>query len=146
VSSKYERELKKILEQHDFFVIRSAGSKSIDLISAIPKNRKGNIVFIEEKSTHDRRFYTSNNQETKDQYDMNSFLAEEYNLDIVYAIRYVSNQKSKLWKIYEPDYESSKYPVFRDNEGIALEDWINKKLGKQEPEHACSGIGKDKGN
>ena len=124
MSSKYERELKKILEQHDFFVIRSAGSKSIDLISAVPKSNRGKIVFIEEKSTHDKRFYTSNNQETKDQYDMNSSLVKKYHLDIVYAIRYVSNQKNKLWKIYKPDYSKSKYPVFRDNEGIALDEWI----------------------
>jgi len=107
-------------------VIRSAGSKSIDLISAIPGRYPGHIIFIEEKSTHKDRFYVSNKQETKDQYDTNRSLFIMYGLHIVYAVRYISSEKNKLWKIYEPDYEKDGYPVLKKDEGTLLEDWILK--------------------
>jgi Holliday junction resolvase len=122
MASKYERELKKILEKEDCFVIRSAGSKSIDLIavSAGPV-----FVFIEEKSTHADRFYVSNTKKSIEQYETNRQLSNKYGITVVYAVRYIDSSKEKLWKIYEPDYEEDKYPVMKKDEGILLQDWLD---------------------
>jgi len=130
MSTKYERELRKILEKYNFFVIRSAGSKSIDLISVLPLNKNAmpdrlGVFFIEEKSTHKEKFYVTKREETKDQYDMNKRLNKQYGIFVYYAIRYISNKKEKIWEVYEPDYNSDDYPVFRKGEGTSLMDWID---------------------
>jgi len=122
MSTKYERELKKILEKNDFFVIRSAGSKSIDLLAV----KKGpEVFFIEEKSTHGDKYRVSKNKESKDQYDLNRKLAKKYGIFVIYAVRYISRRAGKEWEIYSPIYEMDDYPIFRREEGTPLMDWLN---------------------
>jgi len=113
--------LKKILEANDCFVLRSAGSKSIDLVSVFIGPE---VVFVEEKSTHSDKLYITNSG-NKEQFDMNRQLSEKYDLTIVYAVRFIDNSKKKLWKVYEPDYKEDGYPVFRNDEGVPLDEWID---------------------
>ncbi|ENN96109.1 resolvase, Holliday junction-type [Methanocaldococcus villosus KIN24-T80] len=51
--SSFERKLKELLEKEGFAVIRSAGSKGIDLIAG----KNGKILIFECKSSNKNRFY-----------------------------------------------------------------------------------------
>jgi Holliday junction resolvase len=51
--SSFERELKKLLEREGFAVLRSAGSKGVDLIAG----KKGKILIFECKTSSKSRFY-----------------------------------------------------------------------------------------
>lgn len=122
IASKYERELKRILEKNNCFVIRSAGSKSIDLVAVAVGPQ---FLFIEEKSTHADRYYVSNTKKSREQYKMNRQVSNKFGIEIVYAVRYIDNYNEKLWKIYEPDFEQEGYPVFRKKEGTPLNEWLD---------------------
>ncbi|WP_423792023.1 Holliday junction resolvase Hjc [Methanocaldococcus indicus] len=51
--SRFERELKTILESYGYAVVRSAGSKGVDLIAG----KNGRILIFECKSTNKEKIY-----------------------------------------------------------------------------------------
>ncbi|NPA62002.1 MAG: hypothetical protein GXN95_00415 [Methanococci archaeon] len=51
--SSFERELKKLLEEEGFAVVRSAGSKGVDIIAG----KDGKILIFECKSSSKSKFY-----------------------------------------------------------------------------------------
>ena len=101
VGSSYERELKKLLEQKGWLVIRSAGSFSSDLVALKPTEH----MIIEVKSTKHDKFYTTLD---KEQFDiLNSYAKNGYT--VYYYVRWKG--RGKKWSRFKLPLEP--YPIFR---------------------------------
>ena len=90
--AKYERELKHILEQQGFLVIRAAGSHDIDLVALKPSRH----ILIEVKSTKSMKKRL--NGKSYDQYHKLHELSKQ-GYEIVYAIRHVGSGE---WYGFQP--------------------------------------------
>lgn len=66
MGATFERQFKKLLEERGFFVIRSAGSRAVDLAALHPT--KG-CYLIEEKSITGDVFRVTKTKDTKDQWE-----------------------------------------------------------------------------
>ena len=76
------------------------------------------VYAIEVKSTGDKTFYTTVG-ENKEQYVQIVRNARTYPwITWLYAVRFISGKKGKLWRIYDPLKEH----IFRNTEGTNLED------------------------
>ena len=119
MTARYERELKKLLEQHGFFVIRSAGSLSLDLIAI----KNGKTLLIEQKTVHSDVFYTVRK---KEQFDLNRDLYHEKGLNVIYAVKFVGKAKSleDSWRFFKIDYNAPGYPILRYENGKKIEEVI----------------------
>lgn len=73
MSVSFERQLRRILEDHEFIVFRSAGSRSVDLI-AIHKSR--GVFLIEEKSIGGNVYRTTRSAKEREQWQAMCALAK----------------------------------------------------------------------
>jgi Holliday junction resolvase len=110
--SKYEYELKELLEGDDWYVVRSAGSHDADLV-ALSDNEH---MIIEVKSCSDDKFYTSKD---KKQFDFLNDLALRF-FNVYYFIRWkykIGGGKFNSWSCFKLPLKP--YPVFSryDSEG-----------------------------
>ncbi|NJE01865.1 Holliday junction resolvase Hjc [Thermococcus sp. JdF3] len=84
-----ERELIKMLEKAGFAVVRSAGSKKVDIIAGNGKL----YLCIEVKSTHDDRLYFS-----EEDYRKLTAFAERFGGRPVVAVKFINNG----WRFFYP--------------------------------------------
>ncbi|ASJ12097.1 Holliday junction resolvase Hjc [Thermococcus thioreducens] len=85
-----ERELIKMLEKAGFAVVRSAGSKKVDIIAG---NGKIHLC-IEVKSTREERLYFSN-----EDYEKLVSFAERFGAKPVIAVKFINNG----WRFFLPE-------------------------------------------
>jgi len=95
----YERELKSILEARGFFVLRSAGSYSADIIAL----KGGVTLLIEVKSSSKRKIYFS--PRLKGQ--LRSFLLECRKAEVapIYSFRIKGEGREKGWMLFTAPME-----------------------------------------
>lgn len=85
-----ERELIKMLEKAGFAVVRSAGSKKVDIIAG-----NGRLYLcIEVKSTHDKKLYFS-----QEDYEKLTSFAEKFGGKAIIAVKFINNG----WRFFYPD-------------------------------------------
>jgi Holliday junction resolvase len=85
-----ERELIKMLEKEGFAVVRSAGSKKVDIVAG-----NGRLYLcIEVKSTHDDKLYFS-----EEDYEKLTSFAERFGGKAVIAVKFVNNG----WRFFYPE-------------------------------------------
>ena len=85
-----ERELIRMLEKAGFAVVRSAGSKKVDIVAG-----NGRIYLcIEVKSTHDDRLYFS-----EDDYEKLTSFAERFGGKAVIAVKFIN----RGWRFFYPE-------------------------------------------
>lgn len=102
--SNYERELRNILREKGWIVIRSAGSFACDLVALKPDEYE----VIEVKSTKSNVFRTGSSKRDRDQFDlMNGFAKKGINAS--YYIRWKG--KGTKWTRYQLPMDP--YPIFR---------------------------------
>ena len=105
VGTNYEREMRDILRDDGWVVFRSAGSFVCDLIAL----KIGEHRLVEVKSTKFDNFYTSNNKQEKEQFDLlNNYAKQGFN--VFYYIRWKGKGKIK-WNLYQ--LPLNPYPVFK---------------------------------
>lgn len=123
MSSTYERELKKKLEEKDWVVIRSAGSLGeADLISmkVHTGDRGGTIIktrLIEVKKTSkDKKKYLTRQPEQWTQMVEHA----ERGIPVYYAVRFTSGSLDNRWQFYpvEGIEDKDNPPVLRREEGL----------------------------
>jgi len=85
-----ERELIKMLEKAGFAVLRSAGSKKVDIVAGNGRR----YLCIEVKSTHDERLYFS-----ADDYDKLVSFARRFGATPVVAVKFVN----RGWRFFPAD-------------------------------------------
>ncbi|WP_297461676.1 Holliday junction resolvase Hjc [Thermococcus sp.] len=85
-----ERELIGMLEKAGFAVVRSAGSKKVDIVAG-----NGKIYLcIEVKSTHDERLYFG-----RDDYEKLTSFAERFGGKAVIAVKFIN----RGWRFFYPE-------------------------------------------
>jgi len=85
-----ERELIKMLEKAGFAVVRSAGSKKVDIVAG-----NGRIYLcIEVKSTHEERLYFS-----EEDYEKLTSFAERFGGKAVIAVKFIN----RGWRFFYPE-------------------------------------------
>ncbi|WP_297475634.1 Holliday junction resolvase Hjc [Thermococcus sp.] len=85
-----ERELIKMLEKAGFAVVRSAGSKKVDIVAG-----NGRLYLcIEVKSTHDDRLYFS-----EEDYEKLTSFAERFGGKAVIAVKFIN----RGWRFFYPE-------------------------------------------
>ncbi len=85
-----ERELIKMLEKEGFAVIRSAGSKKVDIVAG----KRGRYLCIEVKSTHEDRLYFS-----KEDYKKLTSFAGLFGGEAVIAVKFIG----RGWRFFYPE-------------------------------------------
>ena len=100
--SSFERELKKLLEKEGFAVIRSAGSKGVDLIAG----RNGEILIFECKSSSKTKFYINKEDVEKlinfsKIFGGKPYLAIKFNGEILFINPYLLSTNGKNYVIDE---------------------------------------------
>ncbi|WP_297070398.1 Holliday junction resolvase Hjc [Thermococcus sp.] len=85
-----ERELIKMLEGEGFAVIRSAGSKKVDIVAG----KRGEYLCIEVKSTHDNRVYFS-----REDYEKLTSFADLFGGRAVIAVKFIG----RGWRFFYPE-------------------------------------------
>lgn len=85
-----ERELIKMLEKEGFAVVRSAGSKKVDIVAGNGKL----YLCIEVKSTHDEKLYFS-----REDYDKLISFAEKFGGRPIIAVKFINNG----WRFFHPE-------------------------------------------
>ncbi|ACJ15856.1 Holliday junction resolvase [Thermococcus onnurineus NA1] len=85
-----ERELIKMLEKAGFAVVRSAGSKKVDIIAGNGKL----YLCIEVKSTHDEKLYFS-----REDYEKLISFAERFGGKPIIAVKFINNG----WRFFYPE-------------------------------------------
>ncbi len=120
--SKYERELKDILEDEGCIVIRSAGSMGEgDLVAIARRGDSTDVYIIECKSTNKNVYYSSNDPK---QFKTMKDNMQEYKDDFIfyiYAVRWkdrTHKPKKDKWEFYDP----TETEIMRKNEGYGLID------------------------
>lgn len=89
--ASFERELIKMLEREGFAVIRSAGSKKVDLVAG-----NGRFYFcIEVKSTKGDRIYLNG-----EDIERLTFFAEKFGGKALVAVKFINNG----WFFFEPHH------------------------------------------
>jgi len=113
--AKYERELKKMLSDEGYLVMRAAGSMGdAGDLAVIPPVSKGSTTYlIEVKSTRKEQYYTSSD---KEQYKQMQKIASRYNCLPIYIVRFIDDSNKKQWEIYYTDED-----IYRKNEGIRFD-------------------------
>lgn len=106
--SRYEYQLKNILEDYGWFVTRSSGSNGVDLVALHPLYHG---LIIEVKSVSGNAFYISTNR--KQNAILSSLAGKGF--IIIYAIRF----KNREWGIYEFKPGKKKYCI--DDEHYTLD-------------------------
>jgi len=79
---KYEGELKEILEENGFYVVRAAGSHGIDLV-AIDRNNTAYLIEVKSSDTRKRKL---NGREVKQLSYLKSLAKQGYNVLIALRI------------------------------------------------------------
>ena len=102
--SQYERQLKHLLEEAGCVVIRSAGSLAIDLVAIREINGRQMTFLMEVKSFKTKRFYTTHDQKTKDQWAEMKRLEERFwkNGMGTVLVYYALYKKNNGWAIALP--------------------------------------------
>lgn len=134
VGSKYERELKNILEERGWLVIRSAGSLGTgDLIAIGPKLH---ILIVESKKTNPKRatkagltrYYISGDRK-KEQFDgmMDTFewfeeKEKRGKWTVCFALRRTFGRRKDRWSIHNLPLEA--YKPIKEEEGVTLDDYL----------------------
>ncbi len=141
MSSKYERELRNLLEEMGYIVFRSAGSLGGDLIL---RNKKNQFILIEVKSVGEKngywRYHVSDNEKNKEQYKEMKDLANN-EVPCIYSVRWKGAPDHrggdvwKKWEVFlisnEDDYlyqKNQSYPSYRIGEGENAENLYRKIL------------------
>ncbi|AXI25086.1 hypothetical protein CFE53_02520 [Methanofervidicoccus sp. A16] len=98
--TKFEWELKRILEREGFAVVRSAGSHGVDLIAG----RKGEIYAFECKSTSKESFYISKENILKllifsETFGARPYIAIKIKRDILFIDPYLLKLEGKNYLI-----------------------------------------------
>ncbi|MBW9220129.1 hypothetical protein KKP89_01715 [Methanothermococcus sp. SCGC AD-155-N22] len=98
--TKFEWELKRILEREGFAVVRSAGSHGVDLIAG----RKGEIYAFECKSTSKENFYISKENILKllnfsETFGARPYIAIKIKRDILFIDPYLLKLEGKNYLI-----------------------------------------------
>lgn len=112
--SAYERELKSILEEKGWVVVRAAGSLGTGDIVAIDISDVFPVVkIIECKKTKDDRYTVSRKKKTKEQYLLLKELAGRTagvkRFSVEYAVRYTQDKTWYFWKV--PIETDNDWPV-----------------------------------
>jgi Holliday junction resolvase len=102
--SLYERQFKHLLEDAGCFVVRSAGSLAIDLVAVREVNGRQMTFLIEVKSFKTKRFYSTHDQKTKDQWVEMKRLEKRFwkNGMGTVLVYYALHKKNKGWAIASP--------------------------------------------
>ncbi|ADC70439.1 Resolvase, Holliday junction-type [Methanocaldococcus sp. FS406-22] len=100
--SSFERELKKLLEKEGFAVIRSAGSKGVDLIAG----KKGEILIFECKTSSKTKFYINKEDIEKlisfsETFGGKPYLAVKFNGEMLFINPYLLSTNGKNYVIDE---------------------------------------------
>ncbi len=100
--SSFERELKKLLEKEGFAVIRSAGSKGVDLIAG----RKGEVLIFECKTSSKTKFYINKEDIEKlinfsETFGGKPYLAVKFNGEMLFINPYLLSTNGKNYVIDE---------------------------------------------
>jgi len=115
-----ERELIKMLEKAGFAVVRSAGSKKVDIIAGNGKL----YLCIEVKSTRDEKLYFS-----EEDYEKLTSFAEKFGGRPVVAVKFINNG----WRFFYPENlekGSKNYKVSLQTKNYLTFDEV---VGKQRP-------------
>ena len=108
----YERELKRLLEDKGFFVVRSAGSFTVDLV-AIKMNR--NPIAFEIKSSCNETYYLNTRAKTQIK-EMKGL--KTFGIEPVFAVRFKRKGSKKKWVFLKLDSVRSKIMYGRDSDFI----------------------------
>jgi len=100
--SSFERELKKLLEREGFAVVRSAGSKGVDLIAG----KKGKILIFECKTSSKSRFYIPKEDVEKlitfsETFGGEAYLAIKFNGEMLFINPHLLSTNGKNYVIDE---------------------------------------------
>jgi Holliday junction resolvase len=107
-ASDFEREYKRLLEADGIFVIRSAGSKAVDLVAYDPKTRTTH--FIEVKAIGSNVFRVTKNKENFEQWkEMCRLVKALRGAEVYYAIRRKGGSGWDAWTTIEPKYLKRPY-------------------------------------
>ena len=120
--SKYERELKEILEDEGFIVIRSAGSMGEgDLVAIARRGAATDVYIIECKSTNKDVYYSSNDSEQFKEMKGNMDKYKDDFIFYIYAVRWKDGEhspKKEKWEFYDP----TETEIMRKDGGSHLDD------------------------
>ncbi|MFW6121313.1 MAG: hypothetical protein ACOC80_10515 [Petrotogales bacterium] len=123
---KHEYELRDILVDNGFFVVRSAGSTDCDLIAI--KNNKQFIFEI--KSKNKKTIYLNRHlDQLKDYYK----IMKQYKIPVIYAQRYVTRKnvdyKWALWDLRDklPTTKNGN-PKLELNNGLTIKEWMEREF------------------
>jgi len=119
-----ETVLRDELQRRGYLVIRSAASKSLDLICVRPN---GVPVGIECKRTHHARIlYISKSKTMQEQREWMCAVERRYDLQVFYAVLWGNNE----FEFFYPDY-----PILTAGHGISLSfafPFVHKTYGEEE--------------
>jgi len=127
MSSQYERELRKLLEELDYIVVRSAGSMGEGDLVVLDPVAEVLPHIIEVKSVKGDVYYSCRTDTDKEQYTHMRKMQEILDgIEYLYAVRF-KGQKSlhgeplnKKWRMYDPRFDH----IFRLGGGTELsEHW-----------------------
>lgn len=132
MSSKYERELKNILDERGWVVIRSAGSMGEgDLIAFFPDgDTVKNLALIEVKKTQNAdKKYLKSGDRSKEQWRQ-MYDHAETGIPVIYAVRHTSGSLDGRWRMHVIDtdeYDRDDAPILERDEGNSLQQIFEKK-------------------
>jgi len=100
-ASNYEREYKELLEGQGAFVIRSAGSKAVDLVAYFPES--DTLHYIEVKAVGEESFRVTRSEKLKEQWlEMKRLVKALPGAEVYYALRRKGIRGSGAWTTVEP--------------------------------------------
>ena len=130
MGATFERQFKKLLEERGFFVIRSAGSRAVDLAALHPT--KG-CYLIEEKSITGDVFRVTKTKDTKDQWEELCRLQKRFVKDNPFEegqsgiyVLYALHKARQGWRLLLPTDLQKPYHWRKDDwdPAIPLEQWL----------------------
>jgi len=119
--SNAERELRKIVKEKGFIVIRSAGSLATDIVAIMPRPpSKPDVIFFEVKSTKAKTMKMTGGHGSREQLEELHKMASQW-IPVVIAVKWMG--RGRIWETYIIR-RNDKRTFFKEGEGVPLDTYL----------------------